>query len=982
GAYWEDSAATGIDGDQGDNSAHTSGAAYVFARSGSSWSQQAYLKASNAGVADYFGRSVSVSGDTVVVGAYGEDSATTGIDGDQSDNSASSSGAAYVFSRGGGLWTQQAYLKASNTGTGDCFGGSVAVSGDTVVVGAQYEDSNATGVDGNQNDNSASHAGAAYVFERSGSNWSQQAYLKASNTGADDRFGYSVSLSGDTVVVGAYGEDSSVTGIDGDQGDNSAGDSGAAYVFDLGAPAQPELTVESPPGTELQNGGTGLDFGGVPAGGSSAPVSVAIHNTGTAELTGISLSVTGPDATDFSLEAAGLPAVLPVGGSASFTVIYTPATMGTSRATLRIASNDADENPFDLGLTGFRPPPNDHFGSRTNLGTTAGVVTGGTLISTTSESSSGEPDLSEFAGMGWIDDLTVWYEWTAPAGVEWARIHLAGPNVPTVLSVYTGSDLATLSGVALNRREIVSLPNRLTFPVTPGTTYQIRAAVEGFDFLPYLYGFPPPSEPAELDFTLGLSTIGTPVTAADYLMRGRGGLQLGTGAAMAQAEADFSSVLALDPDHDEARFLRAFTRLMLIESAPATDTLLADLDVTRSGTLRTGGEATVPTDDDGNWIPAVGSHSGMLFDWVDSEFLARLTALRAEFDLIQDDDFRTDLTQRETGEPEAYVDKGDVLVFKAVTHGVEMFFHLLFTYDLDVPFESIYNLKVLGSLSAQETLATFTSLLKFATSDRRPQFAAAMRAMEQDYLAATEFIRNRRADPTDLVTGDFDPDSPEQVELRDNLAAAVMSLDGEVTFNGTRVNLSRLMATSVSARDWLPDLRGDDVVPGTLPDPTLDGILPGMRGGEFDSGIYQMGRMWGMAQYAEELGEWLQWVTHQGDPGEDPDNDGRDNFAEWLAYTNALTSDTVWQELTHDVIAPGQKEVRLTFVRRKDLRDWKLRVAVSDDMATWDRTESQIEMVGTPVDNGDGFTETVTYRLKDASALSSRKFLKVEAVPK
>jgi len=234
GADREDSNATGVDGNQGDNSASNAGAAYVFVRDGSgNWAQQAYLKASNTNVGDFFGDSVAVSGDTVVVGADGEDSNATGVDGDPSDNSASSAGAAYVFVRdGSGNWAQQAYLKASNTDAFDQFGISVAVSGDTVVVGAIFEDSNATGVDGNQGDNSATIAGAAYVFVRDGSgNWAQQAYLKASNTDAFDQFGTSVAVSGDTVVVGADGEASNATGVDGDQNANLADNAGAAYVF-------------------------------------------------------------------------------------------------------------------------------------------------------------------------------------------------------------------------------------------------------------------------------------------------------------------------------------------------------------------------------------------------------------------------------------------------------------------------------------------------------------------------------------------------------------------------------------------------------------------------------------------------------------------------------------------------------------------------------------------------------------------------------
>lgn len=231
GATGEDSSATGINGTQSDNSASNSGAAYVFVKSGGTWSQQAYLKASNTEADDLFGWSVAISGDTIVVGARLESSNATGVNGVQSDNSALFSGAAYVFVRSGSTWTQQAYLKASNTGSNDRFGSSVAISDDSIVIGAELEASNATGINGDEADNSDSNSGAAYVFVRSGSTWTQQAYIKASNTDADDRFGQSVSISDNTLVVGAFGEDSNATGIDGTESDNSASDSGAAYVF-------------------------------------------------------------------------------------------------------------------------------------------------------------------------------------------------------------------------------------------------------------------------------------------------------------------------------------------------------------------------------------------------------------------------------------------------------------------------------------------------------------------------------------------------------------------------------------------------------------------------------------------------------------------------------------------------------------------------------------------------------------------------------
>src|SRR5262249_1519508 len=150
GSSSESSAATGINGNQSDTSAAQSGAVYVFTRVGTTWSQQAYIKASNTGAGDNFGTSVSLSSDgsTLAVGAYGEASAATGINGNQADNTAAGSGAVYMFSRSGSTWTQHSYIKASNTGAGDNFGFSVALSGDGTIlaVAAPYEASAAKGI--------------------------------------------------------------------------------------------------------------------------------------------------------------------------------------------------------------------------------------------------------------------------------------------------------------------------------------------------------------------------------------------------------------------------------------------------------------------------------------------------------------------------------------------------------------------------------------------------------------------------------------------------------------------------------------------------------------------------------------------------------------------------------------------------------------------------------------------------------------------
>ena len=239
GAFREDGNATGIDGDQTNDLSTDAGAVYVFTRSGDTWSQRAYIKASNTGVEDEFGGSLSLSadGNTLAVGALREDGNAAGIDGDQTNDLSTDSGAAYVFVYEGGTWRQQAYVKASNTGGGDVFGGSLSLSGDgnTLAAGALREDGNAAGIDGDQTNDLSADSGAVYVFNRSGDTWSQRAYVKASNTGTGDEFGGSLSLSGDgnTLATGASLEDGNATGINGES-DGFLIDSGAVYVGSAG----------------------------------------------------------------------------------------------------------------------------------------------------------------------------------------------------------------------------------------------------------------------------------------------------------------------------------------------------------------------------------------------------------------------------------------------------------------------------------------------------------------------------------------------------------------------------------------------------------------------------------------------------------------------------------------------------------------------------------------------------------------------------
>lgn len=212
-----------------------SGAAYVFRRDGAGgWYQEGFLKADNAATMNLFGRSVTIDGDVIAVGADEESRGIVDEDGDGAPDAAPRAGAAYVFRRDAdGTWRQEAYLKGSNTAAGDQFGASVELRGELLAVGAIWEDGGAGGVDGDQGDDGMLDSGAVYLFRRDDRGWRQTSYLKAAVPGPNAWFGRALGIDRGRLIVGASGESSAAPGIDGDEHDSSAPGSGAVYVFEL-----------------------------------------------------------------------------------------------------------------------------------------------------------------------------------------------------------------------------------------------------------------------------------------------------------------------------------------------------------------------------------------------------------------------------------------------------------------------------------------------------------------------------------------------------------------------------------------------------------------------------------------------------------------------------------------------------------------------------------------------------------------------------
>jgi nucleoside-specific outer membrane channel protein Tsx len=334
------------------------GAAYVFVESGGTWNQQAELTASDGAQSDAFGYSVAVDGSTAVVGAPNK---TAGSNGGQ--------GVAYAFVQSGGTWSQQAELTASDGAAGDYFGGSVAVSGNTAVMGAVLH---TVGSNVRQ--------GAAYVFVESGGTWSQRAELTASDGTASDYFGNSVAVSGSTAVVGAPGGDkfqgagaayvfgqsggtwsqqAELTASDGkayDQFGSAVAVSGSTAV--AGAP---DHTVGS---NQYQGAGyvfvpapavtlspTSLSFGKQALNTSSAPKTVTLKNTGNATLDISAITISG----DFAIYATTCGATLAAGKTCKLKVTFTPTQLGARTGTLTFTDN-APNSPQTVPLSGTGVP--------------------------------------------------------------------------------------------------------------------------------------------------------------------------------------------------------------------------------------------------------------------------------------------------------------------------------------------------------------------------------------------------------------------------------------------------------------------------------------------------------------------------------------------------------------------------------------------------------------------------------------------------
>lgn len=302
-----------------------SGKAYVFVRNGTSWSEQAILTASTGAASDWFGYHVSISGETTLISAHGDDT-VSGLN----------AGSAYVFTRNENVWTELTQLTASDAGAGDEFGHSLDLRVDNAIIGSWSDDTAAGG-----------NAGSVYVYGREGATWTERGKITAPDAATGDFFGgYSVALDEDTLLVSSYTDDTPLPSF---LPGYVVSGHGSVYVFRL---SDVEIAVEQPFGTNLTDGVATISFGDLNVGGSSQPKLFTIRNSGVTSLLGVAAIKGGVSSSDFTLNTAALASSVAAGDSTSFTLVFSPTTAGTKTASLQITSNDADEAPFDIALTG------------------------------------------------------------------------------------------------------------------------------------------------------------------------------------------------------------------------------------------------------------------------------------------------------------------------------------------------------------------------------------------------------------------------------------------------------------------------------------------------------------------------------------------------------------------------------------------------------------------------------------------------------
>ncbi len=323
----------------------SAGAAYVYYHGATGWQEQAKLVASDRDMSDYFGYSIDIEGSHIVVGAYMEDHDADGA------NKVEKAGSAYIFTHGTGGWSETQKIVASERWASDFFGCAVSIDDNLLIVGARGEDHDTLAA------NYIPGAGAAYIFRNNGGVWLEQEKITESYRREDDAFGTDVAISGDVAIIGAPGND-----LDSDELNLKNG-AGAAFIFSsgIGGISEPEIMVtgndlEIVSGDSSPSLADHTNFDTTQVSTGTLIREFTIHNTGSGYLMIDSVYTDGIADDDFTFLTYP-PDSISAGSDASFSLSFTPSSVGRRNTTVYIENNDADEDPYTFIIQGAGKTP-------------------------------------------------------------------------------------------------------------------------------------------------------------------------------------------------------------------------------------------------------------------------------------------------------------------------------------------------------------------------------------------------------------------------------------------------------------------------------------------------------------------------------------------------------------------------------------------------------------------------------------------------
>ncbi|MBK8094777.1 MAG: hypothetical protein IPK32_23120 [Verrucomicrobiaceae bacterium] len=610
------------------------------------------------------------------------------------------------------------------------------------------------------------------------------------------------------------------------------------------------------------------------------------------------------------------------------------------------------------------PPANDNFANATDLGN----ATSGNSASILNAFTTGEPGEPE-APNPWNAPRTIWWKWTAPA-TSLVNVDTLTGAANTVLQVYTGTDVTMLTLLRESHDADALGRSRLTLQAVGGTTYYFRVRGETLND----YGA----------VTLSFSTLPTvPITLSDHMQRGRASLEMQDSASLADADASFQAALALDANHPEANFFKAMSGFAMLEQGTAFATALSGIGIVDSD-LYSGGY-TMPKDAFGNRVVAQGTNSVHGINYLINTVKPALSTIRAHLDKAASSSFVTSLSDSESVVKYATIDAGDVHLLRATTHMIDALICLMQTFDAAVSVADAVDAYNTQTLNAEKLFDDTIHLLEGTGTNGRTAFKNAIQAANTAYQAGSAFIRLNRVNPADesfLFSLPTNYTAQEQ-EARTHAQSVSASFNGVTTVAGKAVDFSKFVSSNKSLRQQAPGLSGDRAVAGTFPDPTFDGVLPNGTQAEAADRL----RKYGLLHEVTTFGNWATYYLKNQPPANqtpsaDADGDFLSNFAEFAFNLNPVQNSAPGEYMVSSLqthALDGQQYLHITFNRRivsSGIISYV--VAVSDNLSTWDRTGTQIELVGSPVPTGDGITESVTFRVLAVPGVTAKKFVRLE----